>query len=196
MSAPINWKQQFVDLVVVILGILIAFGLGSWNDKRQARKQANILLEGIKIELQENKESLSKTLPYHQELLKTLRETPEQANLSLNPASVSDVSWQLAQTNVFKENIDPLIYRDLAQLYQRHEFLNLQVLAAGERMSEINVIGPFYTLGKEPKTDQQRRDFQLQILSGWIPIFESWVASEKMYLQSIERVTEKINRNE
>ncbi len=67
----IDWKNQFVSLVVVILGISIAYSLDNWN---QARKDANTereILLSLKADLKKDLEQLkyiSDTTRYFQYL--------------------------------------------------------------------------------------------------------------------------------
>ena len=83
-AAKINWRDHFMEFVIVTLGIIIAFALNNWNENRNEKKLVRLYLEGIKEELVANKAELDRVYPYHLELLKTLKETPGKANLVLS----------------------------------------------------------------------------------------------------------------
>jgi hypothetical protein len=74
--SPINWRNHLIEFVIVTLGILIGFGLNSWNENRKEERQVDLYLRGIKEELIENREELKRVHPYHLGLLKDLREKP------------------------------------------------------------------------------------------------------------------------
>ena len=108
----------------------------------------------------------------------------------LRPSELSNISWKLAENNIFKENIDPQIYRELAKCYQIHDYLNIQAKEAGERMSEINILGPYYMLAatNQNPSKEEIQEFRLNMKKGWIPVFETWTSIEENYLEHLKKL--------
>ncbi|MEL6717928.1 MAG: hypothetical protein AAFO82_11160 [Bacteroidota bacterium] len=183
-----KWKDSIRELFIVTLGVLIAFGLNSWNDTRKEKRMADHYLEAIVEEMKINVEELEEKVPYHQDLLHQLRTDPENANMVLNPSKLSNISWKLAENNIFKEHIDPKLYRELAKCYQIHDYLNMQAQEAGTRMSEINIMGPFYRMSatNQNPTEEEMKEFGLDMARGWVSIFETWTYLEERYLNSLK----------
>lgn len=60
----INWKYTFGELLIVIVGILIAFGLNNWaQGKLEARKQT-VYLKSLSADLTADLEVLSDNLVF------------------------------------------------------------------------------------------------------------------------------------
>jgi hypothetical protein len=187
--SPINWRNHLIEFVIVTLGILIGFGLNSWNENRKEERQVDLYLRGIKEELIENREELKRVHPYHLGLLKDLREKPLGVNLTLSPGELSNSAWKLAENPTFKKHVDHQAYKVLSAAYQMHDVLISESALASQMMSESNVLGTLYlspTL-KMDLTEEEQREFMVSLKEGWIPIFESWTAIEKTYLERIEK---------
>lgn len=195
MKSGIDWKAHVIRFFFVTLGVFIAFGLNTCNEGRKEKQQIHLYLKGLEEELVENREQLNNSLPYHQDLLNTLRTAPGKANLIMNPASVGNVAWKLADNEIFKKHIDHDLYKQLSKVYQLHERLLEQHEQASNLMSELNVLGPLHASGLLGRSFTAEEEIQLnnQITQGWIPIFETWTALEQDYLQSIEEALDMIS---
>ena len=196
MQEKINWKNHFLEFFFVTVGILIAFGLNSWNETRKEKELTQMYLDGLREELLDNKKELKKSLPYHQTLLKTLREDPLEARLSLNPSRISNSAWKLAENEIFKKYVDHDLYKMLSKLYDVHDKINYEAKVAGDRMSEVNVISPFYLLaaGDLNPTEDELIQLSKEVRRGWIPIFESWTFVEEIYLEMIDEILVKMEK--
>jgi hypothetical protein len=58
----IQWKNQFVNLVAVILGVYIAFALNDWQVNKSLSKKRHEAILSLKDELLKDKEELTKGL--------------------------------------------------------------------------------------------------------------------------------------
>lgn len=194
-SSKLNFQNIIKELLIVCFGVLIAMLLNSWNEKRKEKIQAQNYLVGIYEEVEANIKILKKSIPYHQGLLDDLRRKSEEANLSLNPSRVTNFAWKLSENNIFKENIDRQLYRQLAEAYQVHDYLMGTQIDAGKKMSEMNVMAPFYmanTIGKNISKEEEKK-FESKVMSGWIPIFETWTYLEKYYLELLQEISKNAN---
>ncbi|OEK04793.1 DUF6090 family protein [Roseivirga misakiensis] len=54
----ISWKQHFIELIVVIIGISIAFTLEGWSDSKKERKLEQNYLNSIKSDLEKDRTDL------------------------------------------------------------------------------------------------------------------------------------------
>lgn len=190
MENKINWKNHFVELLIVTSGILIAFGLNSWREGQKEEKLAKLYMEGVIEELEVNRKELTERMEYHRGLLKELIEKPLEVRLVLKQPNVRNSAWKLAENDVFKQYVDPEMYRQLIQIYQTHERLNNHSDEMSRLMGELNVIGPLYLSGSAGRviSDEERDEFKKQVRQGWIPMFEDWIYYESQYIQTIDEV--------
>lgn len=195
-SGKINWLKHFIEFVVVTLGILLGFVLNNWNEERKEKIEAKNYLEAIYIEVEDNIKELQDKVPYHEELLATLRTDPLNARMVLNPPSVSNVAWEMAQNNAFKSHIDKDLFRRIAKVYKAHENLTMQMQVASERMAEINILGPFYMMAatNQNPSEKEKEIIRKEEKRSWIPIFESWTATEKYYKRKLEQLSDHIEK--
>ncbi len=193
MSSKINYQSILRELLIVFFGVLIAMLLNSWNEKRQEKIQAQNYLNGIYEEIDLNIKILEKGLVYHQSILEGLEMKPTETNLSLNPSMVTNFAWKLAENNVFKENVNKDIYRKLAAAYQMHDFLMGIQINAGDRMSEVNILSPYYMIGatNQNPSEADKKEFFIGIQKSWIPVFESWTGIEKRYLDLLLEIVKE-----
>ena len=182
----INLSVHLKDLIVVTLGILIAFGLNSWNENRKQENLANSYLSSLKEELKSNKIELKSKLDYHSKLLATLRNDPSNAKLILNPATLSDVGWK-SGGSIIRDYIDPELFRKIILTYQTHEDLVNHTRSASEKINEISVMSPFLLVNVgNTLSKTEKAKLKVKINQGWIPIFESWTAIETIYIENID----------
>ncbi len=62
MVKRINWLSKGVDLLIVILGITIAFNLNTWKDFRRNQSEAREYLKSFLDECQDNRTALQQNL--------------------------------------------------------------------------------------------------------------------------------------
>ncbi|MGD1840782.1 MAG: hypothetical protein ACFB0B_07790 [Thermonemataceae bacterium] len=62
LKFKIDWKAKIADLLIVIIGITLAFRLDAWNEDRKARKQLNHYLSSFQDETRENIKVLKKVI--------------------------------------------------------------------------------------------------------------------------------------
>ena len=59
LKINVQWTDKVVDLIVVILGITIAFTLNNWNNERQADKLRKKYLNSLYNDLQKDSVNLA-----------------------------------------------------------------------------------------------------------------------------------------
>jgi uncharacterized membrane protein YgaE (UPF0421/DUF939 family) len=194
MSSKIDWKNRFVEFILITVGVLIAFGLNTCNENRKERHQTRLFLEGINEELIENSEDVEQKLPYHKELLETLRKNPQKANLILRPPNLNDVAWKLSENSTFREHVNHESYKMLAEIYQLHSLIEEYTYAASKQMIEVNIMFPYHALAADEDTftEENMRLFEVAVKEGWIPVFETWTAMEEQYLNKVEEYFQSV----
>ena len=54
----INWKYTFGEIIIVIIGISIAFGLNNWASAQKGKSLAKQYLENLKLDIEADAEAL------------------------------------------------------------------------------------------------------------------------------------------
>jgi len=76
------------EIILVVLGILIALQVNNWNENRINNRQEVIILKSLKTEMTENQMLLSTIINKHSEVLKLLKEL--NSNISPYPNDIID----------------------------------------------------------------------------------------------------------
>lgn len=64
LNFSIDWKSKIVELLIVIIGITVAFKLDNWNESRKSNSKANIYIESFYEENSTNYKNLSAALEF------------------------------------------------------------------------------------------------------------------------------------
>ena len=63
-----KWIEYLLEIIVIVVGILVAFGLNSWNERRTASLQERTMLLSIQSEFIENQKKLEQIISNHREI--------------------------------------------------------------------------------------------------------------------------------
>ncbi|MFA0961046.1 DUF6090 family protein [Roseivirga sp. BDSF3-8] len=66
-TSGIEWKSKLVDLLIVILGITIAFQLNNWNESRNNRHTLHTYLKSFRLENKDNISQLQVAIRHAQQ---------------------------------------------------------------------------------------------------------------------------------
>lgn len=66
-SWKIDWKSKLIDLLIVIIGISIAFKLNTWNETINKNNEARVYIESFYDENKTNEENLRQALQFTQQ---------------------------------------------------------------------------------------------------------------------------------
>ncbi|MFB5647518.1 MAG: DUF6090 family protein, partial [Candidatus Nitrosomaritimum yanchengensis] len=64
LNFNIDWRSKFIDLLIVIIGITIAFKLNTWNESIRTNLEAKDYIESFYEENRTNETSLSSALKF------------------------------------------------------------------------------------------------------------------------------------
>ena len=189
-------KQFFGELIIIVIGVCIGMMLNSWNQKRLDRNQANLYLNGIVEELEENSKNVEASLLHHKKLYEQLQANDENVNMVLSPALLRDVAWELSKTSIFKGNIDQGLYLNIAKIYSIQRELEETGDQATDRMSEINIIGPYYLLSTLEKdlSEEEVNFINSAMRDGWKAVLESWISYEEKFIEEVTGVLMEIKK--
>ncbi len=81
-------KYAVGEILLVVIGILIALSINNWNEKRINSNQEKIILTALKTEIVENQSLLSYETGRHTKVLKLLKELS--SYISPNPDEIND----------------------------------------------------------------------------------------------------------
>ena len=126
-----SWYAQVPrDLLLVILGALLALAGEEWRDSHQRRTQAAAALASIRDEIKRNADLVTRAQTHHLALVDTLgklakaRQLPSDSlcmNGIFNPASVTSIAWQTARETGALGNVPLKTLLALAPAYDRQE---------------------------------------------------------------------------
>jgi hypothetical protein len=88
------FKYAIGEILLVVIGILIALQVNNWNEDRKIKSIEQTLLRDLKIELTSNLEALQEVIHEHEKSLKAARELLQ---LSMRPRELVNVPDSSAQ---------------------------------------------------------------------------------------------------
>ena len=68
-----NWIRHGFETLVVVVGIVVAFGLNNWNENRKERKKEKELLEELVINLEANAANLTTDINFQLEQIEDIK---------------------------------------------------------------------------------------------------------------------------
>lgn len=97
----INWLDHFVNLIVVITGISIAFALNNWNESKKTDELHDTYIQSMIDDLDVDIHELDSLINYDQENLKIFRRVLNARTSPLNEDSINIAFSRIASLRVF-----------------------------------------------------------------------------------------------
>jgi len=95
-NKPVKYMRYAIgEILLVVIGILIALQVNNWNEKKKIYKNEQIFLNDLKYEINSNKKELERIINNH---LKGLRDAYKLKELINHPEKISDIS----EDSIFK----------------------------------------------------------------------------------------------
>ena len=88
MKNPVNWKTHFIELIIVIIGISIAFWLNNQALNRNDRRLEDALIDDLRAELRVDSIRLSRNIALNEEKVAVLSKGLETISLDVNQSKV------------------------------------------------------------------------------------------------------------
>ena len=98
-NKPLKYMRYAIgEIVLVVIGILIALSINNWNEQNKRNKDEQLLLSDLKFEILSNIKDLERLTSYHQ---KALNDAIKLKYYFLEPEKISDISSDSLQKLTF-----------------------------------------------------------------------------------------------
>ena len=97
MRRRIHWAQVLVETTLVVLSVLLALGLNSWQQSRAELRTAARALLNLEREMRDNRDAIAEILPFHLALFDTLRSEHPPMGITNRSAAIENNAWEAAQ---------------------------------------------------------------------------------------------------
>ncbi|WP_299519193.1 DUF6090 family protein [Winogradskyella sp.] len=143
-------KYAIGEIILVIIGILIALQINNWNDRIKAKEAQVQILKSIKKEIQVNKNQIKNVFPYHNIIRDTLRilDIETLKTSGVNPLGfwkghqifrLRTASFQTALQSGVMKDISLELSESLNNLYTSIQFYNDLSQSVGNGIYGINL---------------------------------------------------------
>jgi hypothetical protein len=136
-----RWAKQIPrDVILIVLGALLAFAAEEWRDARQRRSRVSTALMSIRDELRANLALVTRAREHHMFLADTLGKLASQhlqpsieiyANGMFNPAIVTNSAWHAARETGALGDIPLAVVLAIAPAYEAQDRYNTLANAMG-----------------------------------------------------------------
>jgi hypothetical protein len=152
-----RWRAQVPrDVVLIVLGAVLAFAGEEWRDARHRRERVDVALESIRRELTLNRGLVAAAREHHRHMADTLglllarHARPDVAiysNGMWNPAIVTSTAWDAARETGAFEDIPLTTVLAIAPAYEAQERYRVLTEALGSAiMSDVRRDGMYTVL--------------------------------------------------
>ena len=138
------------DVVLVVLGAMLALAADEWRETRQRRERVRVALVGIRDELRANQQRVRTARDKHVRIVDTLQKIqargalpPPQIYMNgmWNPASVTSAAWEAARETGALADMPMATVLELARVYHAQE--DYETLGDGVGVGVMNDVRQF-----------------------------------------------------
>ena len=166
------------EIILVVIGILIALGINNWKENQAETKQQNLIFENLSLELNNNLKNLNSVI----ELSESYINSSEHLLLSMNNMA----------TNKFKdEKLDSLLSTFGFSQWKRTN-LNIKSLENSGRLNSVEnnelkrLIYDWLSLIEDLELIEKRSDYSFQYYVDFIKKNGSWREIDKYMLERVQ----------
>ncbi len=169
------FKYAIGEIVLVVIGILIALQINNWNEHRKEQIREKKLLYSLKEDFQATKSNLLESLDYYPELMERLEK--QLSYLGYNKAQITDtIKTQLTSTffpntKIFDGSLNVVLSSE-----------NLQLISSDSLKKHLTAYPSYLSSFKEQETEAKKL-----VLNEHRPILEhyfsltDWYADDERY---------------
>ena len=88
-------KYALGEIILVVIGILLALQVNNWNEKRLDKKKEQLLLNELHQEFKNNKKQFTETIYMHKRAFKSVNYIKSQLPINLAKANLDSLSYHL-----------------------------------------------------------------------------------------------------
>jgi uncharacterized protein DUF6090 len=92
------FKYAIGEIILVVIGILIALSINNWNENSKIRQREKVLLNEIHQEFLDNKKQLQTVVSYHNKALAACEKIISEFPIDLNTVNIDSLSKYLFDT--------------------------------------------------------------------------------------------------
>jgi hypothetical protein len=70
-----GWKRLVFEMFLLVASAMLALGVNDWNNERERKQLAHRVMEELKVEVAQNRQSIDATLSYHEAMSKGFQAT-------------------------------------------------------------------------------------------------------------------------
>jgi hypothetical protein len=166
------------EIILVVIGILIALGINNWKENQTEIKQQNLIFENLNLELNNNLKNLNSAIEFSE----TYINSTEYLLLSMNNKA----------TNKFKsEKLDSLLSTFGFSQWKRTN-LNIKSLENSGRLNSVEnnelkrLIYDWLSLIEDLELLERRSDYSFQYYVDFIKKNGSWREIDKYMLERVQ----------
>lgn len=166
------------EIILVVIGILIALGINNWKENQAEIKQQNLIFENLNLELKNN--------------LKNLNTAIKLSERYINSSEYLLLSMNSSTTNKFKgEKLDSLLSTFGYSQWKRSN-LNIKSLENSGRLNSVEnnelkrLIYDWLSLIEDLESLEKRSDYSFQYYIDFIKKNGSWREIDKYMLERVQ----------
>lgn len=187
-----NWlSKALFEGGLIVLAVVLGFWVNEWREGRQREADGQVAIERVVLELSNNRDTLARVLPYHEEVaerLRTMRASPPDAALvetffsvagqGFGDLRLSDEAWGTAVTR------DSLAMSDFSDVQAIASVYNL---AENGPLSSWNLLITFMT-----ETSAFEPDENGVALTRFSFAYDELVSQEKYLLEEYNNILKQL----
>ena len=155
------FKYAIGEIILVVIGILIALSINNWNESRKTRLQDFEFLNNLKVELSIDITALTAKISEYQRINSTIRNTVtlfDTADYELTPDEHQVIVSALSKFQVFTpinknfnrndliiaqgtiDRIDPELNRKFLTYLEENQSINAAITKLGETLQQLEIL--------------------------------------------------------
>lgn len=139
-------KYAIGEIVLVVIGILIALSINNWNEERKAKKQIHALLDNLTISIKEDMEYLNTTATLHEFRSNSLSRLYQNALNRKEPFNVIRPISKLENNTIWPGAYPDTVNLDFAKLTIIYSGIHDDVVINKNVLDELKNTGLFSEL--------------------------------------------------
>lgn len=97
-----KWREYLIELIVIIVGILLAIALNEWNANRKDRQKEKQIRQQIHEEFILNKEQLDSHVAFHQNTFNHCKKILDFCPININTVNLDSLQWYIHKIGSWK----------------------------------------------------------------------------------------------
>lgn len=124
-------SRILIEFLSIAFAVFLALLVNQWKENRHNKKLAEVSLENIRLEINNNKSTIEEMLPMHEKIivkldsLQVLAENNiviDSSDLNINFQLISNTAWDAAQLTQAIAYIDVETVMDISMLYKLQDY--------------------------------------------------------------------------